>query len=882
MLKPNEANADLLLKFAIDRGRSLRQVENVDWTWGELKDRLSQSQKDRLTLSEFKDLPKDRQVARKNNGYFVGARFRKGIRHRNLMLERQIITLDIDQGTPEILKALRTGQTGLGAVEYVVYSTRTHGDGAIKLRLVIPLEKPIPHEYFQAVFRVCAWNVDCHMKAVDTVSFVPSQLMYWPSHCTGVDPIFIHHKGRILDPYAMLEDWAGNAEAWKDHSILPRSPRERAVRESGTTKQDPIKKRGIVGAFCRAYTLVDGIEQFLSEIYQPSEIGADGVPTRYTFMSGTTSNGVQVYEDGHVQSFHGSDPAGGQNLNLFDLVRIHLFGDKDGTKDLADTDPREWPSYKSMGSFLAEDDNVRHELVDDNYGIDPEDLADDSFDAVSEGLGPEVTSDTDDLDDAVAAKPGDTVDELDADEKTVKDWRDGLELTEKGSVKITQANILMILRNSPVFKGLFGHNEFNDLECVLRRFRVKSLGIDFPDDIPGETLISDVHTAAIRMIFSAPRGRAKTGWGMKVAKADIKEALLIVAHENSFHPVRDWLGTLQWDGTSRVDQLWIRGCGTPDSEYHRQTARHFMTASVARIMEPGAKFDFMPVLVGPQGIRKSTFVMTLGDVRWYSETPGYFDDRKKFVESSMGVWFLELGEMTNFRRASDDEAIKAVLSGTTDLVRLSYRENPQRVARQFVMVGTTNATSFLRDKHRRIWPIMCDHGDLDIEWLEANRDQLFAEAAALYRDLRRKANGPILPLYLTHDAAGQFETRQEEHRMESEAETKAGLIREWLDRDISESEFKAGPGFDPGGEEATDDLFSDRTSFKRKYTCAIEVWERALGGDPSKYGQREAQVVGGAMRVLENEWRAVERLQCGRYGRQRGYLRITDHGELDL
>lgn len=864
MLKPIDGNADLKLRFSISQGLSLRHVENVDWTWAELVERLSRSHEDKLSLAQFKELPKDRQAKRKNNGYFVGAQFKRQIREKVTMAERQILTFDIDQGTSEILKGLREGTSGLGAIEYVVYSTRTHGNGAIKLRVVIPLRKQLPHEWFQSISRILAWQLDFKMLAVDTVSFVPTQIMYWPAHCCDIKPIFIHHRGPLLDVSRTLEEWG----PWQDIGMLPRSPREPdLLRESGSSKQNPLDKRGVVGAFCRTYDIHDAIETFLPEIYAPSEVGADGVPTRYSYVPGSLTNGVQVYADGHMQSFHGSDPAGGQNLNSFDLVRLHLHGEKDGAREPED-DPRKMRSYKAMEQMLVDDESVARELRESNYGDDDDVWDDDPADAIEVETS-EATSDAE-IPDSTFEIPEDTVD---------GNWQEGLATTEKGIIKSNLPNILLILRNAKRFRGRFAHNEFTHFDGIVKPIRVKSLRIDLR--VPagkGFVSIEAQHFATIRVILESPHGKGKPGWGLRVTQTDLREAVLTVCRENSFHPVRDWLGGLTWDGKSRLDSLWVKACHTPNTPYHRSASRLFLTAAVARIMEPGTKFDYMPVISGPQGIRKSTLVAMLGSLSWSGETEGHFDDKKKFVEASLGFWFLENSEMTHFRRASDDDAIKAMLSGTEDTVRLSYRPDPQTFPRQFVMIGTTNATTYLRDRHRRIWSIVCGAGDVDVEWVVSNRDQLFAEAVVEYRRMRRETNTPWLPLYLTGEAKAEHETRQDDHLLPNEAEMKAGIVRDWLDIPVPLGQSK--PGWDLADE--ADDAFAEEELVLRAHTCAVELYERALGNDISKYDMRAARSIGDLMRFLEPDWRVAPLARCGKYGRQRSYVRTAKPDESGL
>jgi predicted P-loop ATPase len=852
-------NDRLLLRFAISEGKSQRYVKNMVWTWLEFRERAKLSDADPLTLAEFTSKSKDWQALRKNNGYFVGAQFKGGIRHKINARPRQLLTFDIDQGSNALINDLRDGTSGVGACEYLAYSTRTHGKGAVKLRLVIPLPKLLPEDRFNPLSRILAEAIDPDMRMVDPVSFKPSQYMYWPSHCADIEPVFIHHQGPMLDVDRILSNWASAWGDWSDFRNLPRSEREQdRLRADVARSADPLTKRGHVGAFCNLWDIHQAIIEF-DLPYVPGEMGPNGIPARYTYTKGTGSNGMVVYDGGHkAHSHHSSDPLSDQNFNSWDMTMTHLFGHLNGTREIGD-DPRKMPAFKAMVEMLRENEEFMRVLRDSHYGLSQADI-DDSFDVTDEEAGVEVTSveDDDDLSDP-------------------RGWMDGLDLNADGIIKNTIANIILILRNGRSFAGRFGHNEFSHMDCLVKPLRSKSLRINHR--IPrGQTelMIEAIHFGAIRQILSAPRGPKKTGWGLQVAQRDVREAVSIVCGENKFHPVRDYLDSLTWDGVSRIDTVWIQGCHTQDTSYYRQTSRNTMLAAVARIYEPGVKFDFMPVLVGPQGLRKSTFVMIWGSARWSGETEGHFDDKKRFVEATLGFWFVENSEMTHFRRAQDDEAIKAMLSGTVDTVRLSYRPDPQRIPRQFIMIGTTNDTNFLRGKHRRIWPIQCGEQQIDVDWLAEHRDQLFAEAVAEYRRLARESNTGLLPLHLTDAAETEHTTTQARHLIENAAEADAGTVQTWLDAPVPVACSKSGW---TDAEDADAKFEDDDNLVLRTYTCAKELWERALGRDPTKYDQRAAQHIGAVMRFLEPDWRAGDRATCGKYGRQRAYFR-TGTGEL--
>ena len=173
----------------------------------------------------------------------------------------------------------------------------------------------------------------------DECSFIPNQLMYWPTCPTNGEYLCEFFDGELLDPDAILEAHPN----WRDCSLLPTTSRESRVSKPSQQKQeDPLAKTGVVGAFCRAYSITAVIDTFLTDIYAPSV--TEG---RYDYIPGESSAGVVIYDDKFAYSHHATDPACGKLLNAFDLVRIHKFGDDDEKK-----------SFSAMMDFAVKDERV--------------------------------------------------------------------------------------------------------------------------------------------------------------------------------------------------------------------------------------------------------------------------------------------------------------------------------------------------------------------------------------------------------------------------------------------------------------------------------------------------------------------------------------------
>lgn len=302
----------------------------------------------------------------------------------------------------------------------------------------------------------------------------------------------------------------------------------------------------------------------------------------------------------------------------------------------------------------------------------------------------------------------------------------GLHMTQlsidpkSGKILDTLANVVFILRHDPAWRGRLKYNEFSsNLEFSGRpHWRENKLneGLD----------MSARDVACMRAWFSTA-GHVR----MEVSEATMHTAALTAA--TPYHPVKDWLEDLKWDGRPRLDRILIDTAGADNNPGVTGAGRCVILSAVKRIYEPGCKNDYVMVLESKQGIGKSTWIATLGGP-WYSASELVRGDKDTY-QNLRGRWFVELPEINATFSKADFNWLKGVISNASDVYRGSYERVARSVPRESVFIATINpnaSSEYLKDdENRRYWPIRT--GKFDNEALKRDREQYFAEAVHRYK-----------------------------------------------------------------------------------------------------------------------------------------------------
>lgn len=491
-------------------------------------------------------------------------------------------------------------------------------------------------------------------------------------------------------PRDLVNIWS-NWEVFKRMALdacpwAPKAP-EPAAKKGAAAKPAPAGKgESVVDAYNRAYDAA-GLLQAAGYMRRGKKWLYPG--------SSTGLPGISINDEGRVYSHHGADPLANGHWN--DPFDVFCLLEHDGDQKAA---------VKAAAKLLGLDHASKRKPVTKQSGP----IAD--APPVEEHEYPKSSlAAADDVDSPAGRKP-----ELGVQDRS-GDWKDLLRRTEGGGLQPQLMNAYLILKHAPEWDGVLAYNQFAERIEKLKPPPVTN-------GEPGAWVDVDASKALVwlQMVW---------GLGMR-SSAIVDEAARMVAWDNRYHPVKQWLEELpEWDGIERLGELMPKVFGADDNEYTRHIGKSLLVSAVARVLKPGCKVDEMVVLEGGQGLGKSTCVAELFGPEWYLET-SEAPTTKDFYVTMQGNWVVEIGEMQSFSKA-DINQVKMAITRRDDKYRAPYDRHGSSHPRQCIFIGTTNADTYLSDPTgaRRFLPVLCHQADV----LEVRFGRLYywAEALALYR-----------------------------------------------------------------------------------------------------------------------------------------------------
>lgn len=676
---------------------------------------------------------------------------------------------------------------------WCLYSTHSHTPETPRFRLVIPLSRDVTPDEYIPIARRIAEQIDIDI--FDSSTYEPSRLMYWPS-CPR-DGEYVYRCSGADTPLDADEILASYND-WRNVAEWPMDKRTmRLVHGTGAKQEDPLTKPGSIGAFCRVYGITEAIEFFLPDVYEKT-----AHDDRYTFIGGTTAAGLVIYEDKYAYSHHGTDPCCEKLCNAFDLVRIHKFGELDQDSDI-NTPVAKLPSFVAMERFVREDPKVSGQMAKEKLH--------------------ELNEEFKDI----------------PDDET--DWIEQMQMDERRKNFLASPfNFGLIIRNDPRLKGAARRDLFRARDIVVQDLPWRSKDID-----PYWTNSDDNG-----LIDFMSEHYSLTG------KTAILDAFDLAVSQDCYHPVRDYLKTLKWDGTPRLDTLLSDYLGAVDCELVRAMTRKHFVAAVARVMRPGVKYDYILTLIGPEGLGKTSLIRTLAR-DWFDNSISSIDG-KDAMEQIRGKWLVEMGELTNYKN-STSEAYKNFISKQEDNYRPAYARKTETFPRQCVFFATTNEPNFLKGStgNRRFWTVECgeDITTKDV-WddLPGEVDQIWAEAVVRFQEGET--------LYLSHELETKSRELQTAHN-ELAADDRAGMIEAFIRKELPTTWESMTMKQRQDWFRLSSETESSEPRMKRETICAVEILVELFGqqlDEKTRYRTKDINQIMRELPELEYVGRARDKV----------------------
>lgn len=809
-------------------------------------------------LNEYVNADKSTKLQIKDVGGYIGGETEGNKRTNNVRIKRQILTLDIDTKKPNIFPYLERNIF----FYCIVHSTHSHTPDENRLRIIAPLSREVNEDEYQALGRRIAYSIEnakyeTQTGLFDETTFQANRLMFFPSVpadgeyiCELLNLDMTTEEQPVIDVDKVLESYLDQNDVYE--WFKPEKKDEAQMGKNALENKNPLKAKGMVGAFNRTYTVSQAIEKFLPNVYKKERNG------RYTFIGGQSYGGAMTFENDTIfYSHHGTDPANMYYRSAFDLVRIHKFGTYDSgftpEKELDSSVVEKSDSFTKMIEFCR---SIPEVVEHSESNISLARRLEQQEQYVNEHW--------------LDAEPEKVDEEKPANDKS---W-----LVQLDGLKSNAAKLDIIFSNDDTIGNLFYFDTFRANICFQRKPHW------YRDFSEGQAL-QDKDMAHIRVHLDKV-------YGVRGEKA-IDDAIIVEADKIQKNKVLDFFESLTWDGTPRLETFFEEFFKVPSNPFSRVAFKHWLVGAVSRIYHAGAPMDMLLIIKGKQGIGKSLFFKKLATLDFkkpadhlYSDTKIDFDKAKDSYEQLEGIWIYEWKELAGMNM-SEQESIKAFVDKTEDKFRRSYGRRNVEIKRRVAFGGSTNDTTPLRDRtgNRRFLVLESQNNQNECyvkdekKFTEELRNQLLAEAIHLYKN-----NYDIF--HWTDEELEWWERSNESNLAENDL---LGSIssylsmkrpKHWYSMSVEEMQDYM-KNYDYEKDASSSPFWTPNDIEKPTRVCVLEIWKVALSQKEITINRFHRELISNALHTLG--WKVGnQQARFGIFGHQKPVTKeVQDYGRIN-
>lgn len=801
----------------------------------------------REKYSEYTSADKMTKLNIKDVGGFIGGETEGNKRINGIRITRQLLTLDIDTRSPNVLDYIKRN------VHFycIVHTTHSHNPDENRYRIIAPLSREVNADEYEALGRRIAYSIENTKSEswkglFDETTFQANRLMFFPSVsadgeyiCELLNLDMLAEEQPIIDVDEVLSQYLDKNDIYE--WFKPEKVDTEQIGKNTLQNKNPLKAKGMVGAFNRTYSISQAIKKFLPHVYTKERNG------RYTYTGGDSHGGGMILNNDTIfYSHHGTDPANLYYRSAFDLVRIHLFGNYDNQftpeKELEEKFLERTDSFKRMIEFCRSIPEVV-EHSDSNISLRNKLERQEAY----------IDEHFTDMEEEKPAKEKEEVED--------NSW-----LVKLDGIKSQMAKLDIIFSKDRTVGNLFYFDTFRDNICFNRKPHWHR---QFKEGMA----LTDKDMAHIRAHLDKVydiRGERQ-----------IDDAIVVEADKIQKNKVIDWFDSLVWDKKPRLETFFNEFFKVPLNPFTRVAFKHWLVGAVSRIYEAGAPMDLLLIIKGKQGIGKSLFFKRLatpdfskpGD-HLYSDTKIDFNKAKDSYEQLEGIWIYEWKELAGMNM-SDQESIKAFVDKTEDKFRRSYGRRNVEIKRRVAFGGSTNDSAPLRDRTGNRRFLVMDSGLEQNEcyikdktkFTQEYRDQLIAEAIELY-----------------HSGYDIFEWTEEQLRWWERSNESNLAENDFMGRISSYLEMKRPKSwysmsveqmkhymqkYDFDKNENGDVMYDDEDLEIATKTCIPELWQIALGQRDLTINRYQRDLIYQSIERLGWKVNKTKQARFGVFGHQR-------------